>query len=87
MKKLLGMLNAFLGFSAESYGTELEKYIASHNPQDTGDVERLALEYNRKLKEGFLWTLSKTCFEIYLNLFKQSKNIKQIKWNDIRSPH
>lgn len=54
MKKLLGMLIAFLGFSAESYGTELEKYIVSHNPQDTGDVERLALEYNRKIKEGFL---------------------------------
>lgn len=54
MKSLLGMLIAFLGFSTESYGTELEKYIVSHNPQDTGDVERLALEYNRKIKEGFL---------------------------------
>jgi hypothetical protein len=54
MKKLLGMLIVFLGFSAESYGTQLEKYIVSCNPQDIGDVERLALEYNRKLKEGFL---------------------------------
>ena len=52
--KLLGMLIAFLGFSTESYGTQLENYIVSHNPQDTGDVERLALEYNRKTKEGFL---------------------------------
>ena len=54
MKKFLGILIAFLGFSSESYGTQLENYIISHNPQDTGDVERLAQEYNRKLKEGFL---------------------------------
>lgn len=54
MMKLLGMLIAFLGFSADSYGTELEKYIVSHNPQDIGDIERLAQEYNRKLNEGFL---------------------------------
>ncbi len=54
MKKLLGMLVAFLGFSAESYGTELERYIISHNPQHTGDVDRLVFEYNKKLNKEFL---------------------------------
>ena len=54
MTKILGMLFVFLGFSTDSYGTELEKYIVSKNPQHTGDVDRLALEYNRKLQQGFL---------------------------------
>ena len=49
MKKFLGMLIAFLGFStADSYGTELEKYIVGRNPQDTGDIERLTYEFHRK---------------------------------------
>jgi hypothetical protein len=52
--KLLGMLIAFLGFSTESYGTELEKYIVSHDPKDTADVERLASEYQLKQSRNFL---------------------------------
>jgi len=46
--KLLGMLIAFLGFSTNTYGTELEKYIVSRNPQDAGDIERLTHEFTRK---------------------------------------
>ena len=48
MKKLLGMLLVFLGFSTDTYGTELEKYIVGRNPKDAGDVERLTYEFHRK---------------------------------------
>ena len=46
--KLLGMLIAFLGFSTDTYGTELEKYIVGQNPQDIGDIDRLTYEFQRK---------------------------------------
>ena len=48
MKKILGMLLVFLGFSTDTYGTELEKYIVGRNPQDVGDIERLTYEFHRK---------------------------------------
>ena len=48
MKKILGMLVVFLGFSTDTYGTELEKYIVGRNPQDVGDIERLTYEFHRK---------------------------------------
>jgi hypothetical protein len=48
MEKILGMLIAFLGLSPDTYGTELEKYINSRNPQDAGDIERLTYEFHRK---------------------------------------
>ena len=48
MKKILGMLLVFLGFSTDTYGTELEKYIVGRNPQDAGDIERLTYEFHRK---------------------------------------
>jgi len=48
MNKILGMLLVFLGFSTDTYGTELEKYIVSRNPQDAGDIERLTYESHRK---------------------------------------
>jgi hypothetical protein len=51
---IVGPLVAMAAESQSKYGSDLENYIVSHNPQDTGDVERLAQEYNRKLKEGFL---------------------------------
>jgi hypothetical protein len=31
------------------YGSDLEKYILSKNPQNSGDVERLTFEYNQRL--------------------------------------
>ena len=37
-----------------SYGSSLEHYIASHNPQHSGDVERLTVEYNLKVSRGLL---------------------------------
>ena len=52
--KLLGMLLAFLGFSTDTYGSALERYIVSRNPQDIGDIERLTQEFDRKQSERFL---------------------------------
>lgn len=51
---IIGPLYALITEKHSIYGSDLENYIVSHNPQDTGDVERLAQEYNRKFKEGFL---------------------------------
>ena len=45
--KLLGMLIAFLGFSTDTYGTALEKYIVGRNPQCVGDIDRLTHEFHR----------------------------------------
>jgi hypothetical protein len=46
--KLLGTLLVFLGFSTDTYGSQLEQYIVGRNPQDVGDVERLTYEFHRK---------------------------------------
>lgn len=35
-------------FSDRSYGQSLEGYIASRNPQDTSDIERLEQEFNQR---------------------------------------
>ena len=32
----------------QTYGSGLEYYIVSHNPQDAGDVDRLTREYHTK---------------------------------------
>jgi hypothetical protein len=48
MMKLLGTLLVFLGFSTDTYGSQLEQYIVGRNPQDVGDVERLTYEFHRK---------------------------------------
>ncbi len=53
MKLILGIF-AFLGFSQDSYGTELEKYIVSHAPKHTADIERLTIEYQLKQARSFL---------------------------------
>jgi hypothetical protein len=37
-----------------SYGSSLEHYILTHNPQHSGDVERLTAEYNMKVSKGLL---------------------------------
>ena len=40
-----------------NYGSSLEQYITDHNPQHSGDVERLTAEYNLKVSRGLLWIL------------------------------
>lgn len=37
-----------------TYGSSLEQYIADNNPQHSGDVERLTVEYNTKVSKGLL---------------------------------
>jgi len=37
-----------------TYGSSLEHYITSRNPQHSGDVERLTVEYNMKVSRGVL---------------------------------
>lgn len=44
MSFLKKILNFF--FKEKTYADELEEYILSRNPQNTGDVERYALEYD-----------------------------------------
>ena len=36
------------------YGSELERYIVSHNPQSIYDVEKLTQEFDKKNSEGML---------------------------------
>ncbi len=49
------MLASFIGalmslLNTSTYGSDLEKYIASRNPQSTYDVEKYTLEYQNKDK-------------------------------------
>jgi hypothetical protein len=37
-----------------TYGSSLEHYITSRNPQHSGDVERLTVEYNMKVSRGVI---------------------------------
>ena len=37
----------------QTYGSELEQYIISHNPNDVCDVERLAREFDQANRGGF----------------------------------
>ena len=37
-----------------TYGSSLEYYITSKNPQHSGDVDRLTVEYNMKVSKGLL---------------------------------
>ena len=40
------MIEAFFGLINTTYGSELEDYIVSGNPQNESDVERLTREYH-----------------------------------------
>ena len=45
---LLTLFTLLGSFVQETYGSDLEKYIVSNNPQHVGDVERLTTEYNQR---------------------------------------
>lgn len=50
---LLTLITMVGSFFTETYGSDLEKYIVSNNPQHPCDVERLTTEYNQKqIKKG-----------------------------------
>jgi hypothetical protein len=38
----------------QTYGSELETYIVSNQPQNSADVDRLMQEFNRKNSRGLL---------------------------------
>lgn len=38
-------------FKTETYGTDLENYIVSHNPKSVSDVEHLTRQYELKYLE------------------------------------
>lgn len=38
----------------QTYGSELETYIVSNQPQNSADIDRLMQEFNRKNSGGFL---------------------------------
>jgi hypothetical protein len=39
----------------QTYGSGLEYYIVSNNPQSEGDVDRLTREYHAKGNQGYIW--------------------------------
>lgn len=47
----VGIIVSMTGLiSEQTYGSTLEEYITSRNPQDTADVERFARDYQLKEK-------------------------------------
>ena len=50
----LAVLGVWVARSQKTYGSSLEQYIVDNNPQHSGDVERLTVEYNMKLKNGLI---------------------------------
>ena len=54
---MVGIIGPLVGLAVKSqstYGSDLEQYITSRNPQDTADVERIAREYDQKVQRNFL---------------------------------
>jgi hypothetical protein len=41
-------------FPKQDYQSRLEQYIASHRPQNTGDIERYERQYSQQHSRGFL---------------------------------
>jgi hypothetical protein len=39
----------------QTYGSALEYYIVSNNPQDAADVDRLTREFENKKSEAHYW--------------------------------
>lgn len=53
---MVGIIGPLVALATESqtYGSELEEYITSHNPHNTADVERLTREYDIATSKRFL---------------------------------
>jgi hypothetical protein len=52
---LAGIFISMVGmFRETTYGKELENYIINRNPQTPGDVERYAIDFQRKQERNFL---------------------------------
>ena len=48
----LAVAGVWVARSQRTYGSSLEQYITDNKPQNNGDVERLTVEYNMKVKRG-----------------------------------
>jgi len=46
---ILNKLERFFSKFKDSYSSRLEEYIISHNPQTEADVERLTIEFHKRM--------------------------------------
>lgn len=44
---VLAVAGIYVARTSNSYGSSLEEYITSRNPQNAGDIERLTTEYHK----------------------------------------
>jgi hypothetical protein len=53
---MVGIIGPLVALASESntYGSRLEEYIVSKNPQDTADIERLTREYELASSKRYL---------------------------------
>jgi len=53
---IVGMIVPLVALASESntYGSRLEEYIVSKNPQDTADIDRLTREYELASSKRYL---------------------------------
>ena len=53
---VVGIIGPLVAMASESntYGSQLEEYIVSKNPQDTADIERLARDYQIASSKRYL---------------------------------
>jgi len=53
---VIGIVGPLVALASESntYGSRLEEYIVSKNPQDTADIERLTKEYELSSSKRYL---------------------------------
>jgi hypothetical protein len=53
---IIGIIGPLLAMTSESntYGSKLEEYIVSKNPQDTSDIERLQRDYEIASSKRYL---------------------------------
>ena len=53
---VIGIIGPLVALASESntYGSRLEEYIVSKNPQDTADIERLTRDYEIATSKRYL---------------------------------
>jgi hypothetical protein len=53
---MVGIVGPLIALASESntYGSKLEQYIVSKNPQDTADIERLTRDYEIASSKRYL---------------------------------
>ena len=53
---MVGLIGPLVALASQSntYGSRLEEYIVSKNPQDTSDIERLTREYELSSSKRYL---------------------------------